>query len=125
MSRLNHANRKACSTVVASYDAGNSYVKPSRGLGSRTSEMEVTVEVVLYCSRKRLPGLGLNLHHGILTAFSPQELEVRVPEGQHLFENLLHLGLARGTSSELEDVRYQWMLYKSKLKDSGYLLVGA
>ncbi|XP_045671720.1 nesprin-3 isoform X2 [Ursus americanus] len=51
-----------------------------------------------------------------------QELEARVPEGQHLFENLLHLGPARGTSSELEDVRYQWMLYKSKLKDSGYLL---
>ncbi|XP_034498827.1 nesprin-3 isoform X1 [Ailuropoda melanoleuca] len=51
-----------------------------------------------------------------------QELEARVPEGQHLFENLLHLRLARGTSSELEDVRYQWMLYKSKLKDSGYLL---
>ncbi|XP_045757429.2 nesprin-3 [Mirounga angustirostris] len=51
-----------------------------------------------------------------------QELEARVPEGQHLFENLLHLGPARGTSNELEDLRYQWMLYKSKLKDSGYLL---
>ncbi|KAM9203038.1 nesprin-3 [Dugong dugon] len=51
-----------------------------------------------------------------------QELEARVPEGQHLFENLLHLGPARGTSDELEDLRYQWMLYKSKLKDSSHLL---
>uniref|UniRef100_A0A2R9AL88 Nesprin-3 n=1 Tax=Pan paniscus TaxID=9597 RepID=A0A2R9AL88_PANPA len=50
------------------------------------------------------------------------ELEARVPEGQHLFENLLRLGPARGTSDELEDLRYQWMLYKSKLKDSGHLL---
>lgn len=55
----------------------------------------------------------------------PQELEARVPEGQHLFEELLRLGPARGTSEELEDLRYRWMLYKSKLKDSGRLLVGA
>uniref|UniRef100_A0A2K5CBI3 Nesprin-3 n=1 Tax=Aotus nancymaae TaxID=37293 RepID=A0A2K5CBI3_AOTNA len=54
-----------------------------------------------------------------------QELEARVPEGQHLFENLLRLRPARGTSDELEDLRYQWMLYKSKLKDSSHLLVGA
>ncbi|XP_077766607.1 nesprin-3 isoform X4 [Canis aureus] len=51
-----------------------------------------------------------------------RELETRVPEGQQLFEDLLHLGPARGTSDELEDLRYRWMLYKSKLKDSGYLL---
>ncbi|KAM4852915.1 nesprin-3 isoform 2-T4 [Thomomys bottae] len=51
-----------------------------------------------------------------------QELEVRVPEGQHLFENLLRLGPARGHSDELEDLRYRWMLYKSKLKESGQLL---
>lgn len=59
------------------------------------------------------------------TVLSPQELEARVPEGQHLFENLLRLGPARGTSDTLEDLRYQWMLYKSKLKDSRQLLVGA
>ncbi|XP_036986092.2 nesprin-3 [Artibeus jamaicensis] len=51
-----------------------------------------------------------------------QELEARVPEGQHLFENLLRFGPARGTSEELEDLRYRWMLYKSKLKDSSQLL---
>uniref|UniRef100_A0A8C5UXV8 Nesprin-3 n=1 Tax=Microcebus murinus TaxID=30608 RepID=A0A8C5UXV8_MICMU len=51
-----------------------------------------------------------------------QELEARVPEGQHLFENLLRLGPARGTSDQLEDLRYRWMLYKSKLKDSSSLL---
>nr|XP_027806713.1 nesprin-3 isoform X2 [Marmota flaviventris] len=51
-----------------------------------------------------------------------QELEARVPTGQHLFENLLRLGPARGTSDELEDLRYRWMLYKSKLKDSSHLL---
>lgn len=58
------------------------------------------------------------------TALSPQELEARVPEGQHLFENLLRGGPARGTSEELEELRYGWMLYKSKLKDSSRLLVG-
>ncbi|XP_025775177.1 nesprin-3 [Puma concolor] len=51
-----------------------------------------------------------------------QELQARVPEGQRLFENLLHVGPARGSSDELEDLRYRWMLYKSKLKDSGHLL---
>lgn len=51
-----------------------------------------------------------------------QELEARIPEGQHLFENLLHRRPARDPSNELEDLRYQWMLYKSKLKDSGHLL---
>nr|XP_048287178.1 nesprin-3 isoform X1 [Myodes glareolus] len=51
-----------------------------------------------------------------------QELEARIPEGQHLFENLLHRGPARDPSNELEDLRYRWMLYKSKLKDSGHLL---
>ncbi|XP_005343573.1 nesprin-3 [Microtus ochrogaster] len=52
-----------------------------------------------------------------------QELEARIPEGQHLFENLLHRRPARDPSNELEDLRYRWMLYKSKLKDSGHLLV--
>ncbi|XP_028620251.1 nesprin-3 isoform X2 [Grammomys surdaster] len=51
-----------------------------------------------------------------------QELEAQIPEGQHLFENLLRLRLARDPSNELEDLRYRWMLYKSKLKDSGHLL---
>ncbi|XP_069921693.1 nesprin-3 isoform X2 [Oryctolagus cuniculus] len=51
-----------------------------------------------------------------------QELDARVPEGQHLFETLLRLRPARGTSDELEDLRYRWMLYKSKLKDSSHLL---
>nr|XP_036847754.1 nesprin-3 [Manis javanica] len=51
-----------------------------------------------------------------------QELEARVPEGQYLFESLLRLRPARGTSDELEDLRYRWMLYKSKLKDSSHLL---
>ncbi|XP_059951666.1 nesprin-3 isoform X5 [Mesoplodon densirostris] len=51
-----------------------------------------------------------------------QELEARVPEGQHLFENLLRLRPARGSSDKLEDLRYRWMLYKSKLKDSSHLL---
>lgn len=51
-----------------------------------------------------------------------QELEARVPEGQHLFEDLLRCKPARGTSDEMEDIRYRWMLYKSKLKDSCLLL---
>ncbi|KAM9092454.1 nesprin-3 isoform 5-T9 [Megaptera novaeangliae] len=51
-----------------------------------------------------------------------QELEARLPEGQRLFENVLRLRPARGPSEKLEDLRYRWMLYKSKLKDSGHLL---
>uniref|UniRef100_A0A8B9XWB0 Nesprin-3 n=1 Tax=Bos mutus grunniens TaxID=30521 RepID=A0A8B9XWB0_BOSMU len=51
-----------------------------------------------------------------------QELEARIPEGQHLFENLLRLRPASESSDELEDLRYRWMLYKSKLKDSSHLL---
>ncbi|XP_042646650.1 nesprin-3 isoform X2 [Tyto alba] len=47
-----------------------------------------------------------------------EELQSRVPYGQHLFENLLHLHPVTGNSEDLEDLRYRWMLYKSKLKES-------
>ncbi|KAM6134008.1 nesprin-3 isoform 2-T2 [Phoenicopterus ruber ruber] len=46
-----------------------------------------------------------------------QELQARVPDGQRLFEDLLHLHPVIGNSEDLEDLRYQWMLYKSKLKE--------
>ncbi|NXQ97036.1 SYNE3 protein, partial [Sagittarius serpentarius] len=47
-----------------------------------------------------------------------EELQSRVPDGQRLFENLLHLHPVTGNSEDLEDLRYRWMLYKSMLKES-------
>ncbi|NXS80245.1 SYNE3 protein, partial [Erpornis zantholeuca] len=47
-----------------------------------------------------------------------EELQSRVPDGQRLFEDLLHLHPVLGDSEELEDLRYRWMLYKSKLRES-------
>ncbi|XP_015486475.1 nesprin-3 isoform X1 [Parus major] len=47
-----------------------------------------------------------------------EELQSRVPHGQQLFEDLLHLHPVFGNSEELEDLRYRWMLYKSKLRES-------
>ncbi|NXJ26994.1 SYNE3 protein, partial [Dicrurus megarhynchus] len=47
-----------------------------------------------------------------------KELQSRVPDGQRLFEDLLHLRPVIGNSEELEDLRYRWMLYKSKLRES-------
>ncbi|XP_066044842.1 nesprin-3 isoform X2 [Chamaea fasciata] len=47
-----------------------------------------------------------------------EELQSRVPQGQHLFEDLLHLHPVIGNSEDLEDLRYRWMLYKSKLRES-------
>ncbi|NWS51492.1 SYNE3 protein, partial [Chunga burmeisteri] len=47
-----------------------------------------------------------------------EELQSRVPDGQCLFEDLLHLHPVTGNSEDLEDLRYRWMLYKSKLKES-------
>ncbi|XP_048342299.1 nesprin-3 [Sphaerodactylus townsendi] len=46
------------------------------------------------------------------------ELQCHVPEGQHRFEELLRLPPAVRNSEELEELRYRWMLYKSKLNDS-------
>ncbi|NXJ61844.1 SYNE3 protein, partial [Rostratula benghalensis] len=46
-----------------------------------------------------------------------QELQSRVPDGQSLFEDLLDLQPFIGNSEDLEDLRYRWMLYKSKLKE--------
>ncbi|PKU45394.1 nesprin-3 [Limosa lapponica baueri] len=46
-----------------------------------------------------------------------QELQSRVPDGQSLFEDLLDLQPVIGSSEDLEDLRYRWMLYKSKLKE--------
>ncbi|XP_035751896.1 nesprin-3 isoform X1 [Egretta garzetta] len=47
-----------------------------------------------------------------------EELQSRVPDGQRQFEDLLHLHPVIGNSEDLEDLRYRWMLYKSKLKES-------
>ncbi|NXA46228.1 SYNE3 protein, partial [Nothocercus julius] len=47
-----------------------------------------------------------------------EELQSRVPGGQRLFEELLHLHPVTGNSEDLEDLRYRWMLYKSKLKEA-------
>ncbi|KAM4665861.1 nesprin-3 isoform 4-T8 [Amazona ochrocephala] len=47
-----------------------------------------------------------------------EELQSRVPDGQHLFEDLLHNQPVTEYSEDLEDLRYQWMLYKSILKES-------
>uniref|UniRef100_A0A8D0EQG3 Spectrin repeat containing nuclear envelope family member 3 n=1 Tax=Strix occidentalis caurina TaxID=311401 RepID=A0A8D0EQG3_STROC len=47
-----------------------------------------------------------------------EELQSHVPYGQRLFEDLLHLHPVVGNSEDLEDLRYRWMLYKSKLKES-------
>ncbi|XP_027493713.1 nesprin-3 isoform X1 [Corapipo altera] len=47
-----------------------------------------------------------------------EELRSHVPDGQRQFEDLLHLHSVIGNSEDLEDLRYRWMLYKSKLKES-------
>ncbi|KAM3918822.1 nesprin-3 [Leptodactylus fuscus] len=50
-----------------------------------------------------------------------QNLQQRVPQGQKLFESLLHSRSSMTVTEDLklEELRYQWMLYKSKLRDSG------
>ncbi|XP_061204863.1 nesprin-3 isoform X2 [Neopsephotus bourkii] len=47
-----------------------------------------------------------------------EELQSHVPDGQRLFEDLLHSQPVTEYSEDLEDLRYQWMLYKSILKES-------
>ncbi|NWY91212.1 SYNE3 protein, partial [Loxia curvirostra] len=47
-----------------------------------------------------------------------EELQSRVPHGQHLFEDLLHLHPVVGSSEDVEDLRYRWMLYKAKLREA-------
>ncbi|KAM4013077.1 nesprin-3 isoform 1-T1 [Anomaloglossus baeobatrachus] len=49
-----------------------------------------------------------------------QSLQFRVPQGQNLFESLLRSRSSMTVTEELklEELRYLWMLYKSKLRDS-------
>ncbi|XP_053923515.1 nesprin-3 isoform X2 [Cuculus canorus] len=47
-----------------------------------------------------------------------EELQSHVPDGQRLFVHLLHLYPVTGNSEDMEELRYQWVLYKSKLKES-------
>ncbi|XP_029453744.1 nesprin-3 [Rhinatrema bivittatum] len=49
-----------------------------------------------------------------------QKLRSRLPDGQGRFEILLQLRPVMGIAEDLrlEDLRYRWMLYKSKLKDA-------
>lgn len=55
-----------------------------------------------------------------------KELRSRISMGQDLFQSLLKSkGTKMGADAHLEDLRYQWMLYKSKLKDVGDLRVAA
>ncbi|NXP46195.1 SYNE3 protein, partial [Heliornis fulica] len=54
-----------------------------------------------------------------------EELQSHVPDGQHHFEDLLHLHPVIGNSKGLEDLCYRWMLHKSKLKESMSSLVGS
>ncbi|NWU95959.1 SYNE3 protein, partial [Upupa epops] len=55
-----------------------------------------------------------------------EELQSHVSDGQRRFEDLLDLHLVIGDSEDLEDLRYRWMLYKSKLKESmGSLVVSS
>ncbi|XP_073465488.1 nesprin-3 isoform X2 [Aquarana catesbeiana] len=51
---------------------------------------------------------------------SLQMLKSRVHQGQKLFEGLLHCrpGMSVTEDLKFEDLRYRWMLYKSKLRDS-------
>ncbi|KAM5129323.1 nesprin-3 [Mantella aurantiaca] len=48
-----------------------------------------------------------------------QMLKSRVPQGQKIFESLLRCRPAMTVTEDLrfEDLRYRWMLYKSKLRD--------
>ncbi|XP_075700409.1 nesprin-3 isoform X2 [Rhinoderma darwinii] len=50
-----------------------------------------------------------------------QKLQIRVPQGQNLFESLLRSRSSMTVTEDLklEELRYLWMLYKSKLRDSG------
>ncbi|XP_069807405.1 nesprin-3 [Dendropsophus ebraccatus] len=50
-----------------------------------------------------------------------QKLQLRVPQGQRLFESLLsrRASMTVTENLKLEELRYIWMLYKSKLRDSG------
>ncbi|XP_068110842.1 nesprin-3 isoform X3 [Hyperolius riggenbachi] len=50
-----------------------------------------------------------------------QKLRARVPQGQKLFESLLKCRSAMGVTEDLrlEDLRYRWMLYKTKLRETG------
>ncbi|XP_044130106.1 nesprin-3 isoform X2 [Bufo gargarizans] len=50
-----------------------------------------------------------------------QKLQSRVPHGQKLFESLLRSRSSMMVTEDLklEELRYLWMLYKSKLRDSG------
>uniref|UniRef100_A0A6J0VAU4 Nesprin-3 isoform X1 n=1 Tax=Pogona vitticeps TaxID=103695 RepID=A0A6J0VAU4_9SAUR len=52
-----------------------------------------------------------------------KELQIHVPEGQQHFEDLLGLQPIVKSSEELEELRYRWMLYKSKLNDSSNSLM--
>ncbi|XP_041121132.1 nesprin-3-like isoform X2 [Polyodon spathula] len=55
-----------------------------------------------------------------------KELWSRISIGQDLFQFLLKSkGTKIGEDAHLEDLRYQWMLYKSKLKDVGDLRITA
>ncbi|XP_063803684.1 nesprin-3 isoform X2 [Pseudophryne corroboree] len=70
----------------------------------------------------RICAAEISSSDGIQTKQSKlQKLQCRVPQGQKLFNSLLLCRSAMTVTEDLrlEDLRYRWMLYKSKLHDSG------
>ncbi|XP_075048833.1 nesprin-3 isoform X2 [Mixophyes fleayi] len=70
----------------------------------------------------RICAAEISSSDGIQTRQSKlQKLQSRVPQGQKIFKSLLDCrsDMMVTDSVRLEDLRYRWMLYKSKLRDSG------
>ncbi|XP_069768319.1 nesprin-3 isoform X6 [Narcine bancroftii] len=58
---------------------------------------------------------------------SLKKLNCAVPHGQKIFEKLMDIkyAIVNEEKKKLEDLRYRWVLYKTKLRDAAYLQIQA
>ncbi|KAM4690667.1 nesprin-3 isoform 2-T2 [Rhinophrynus dorsalis] len=95
--------------------------------GTEEDHMKLLKEFELWLQEEnsrlnKICSLDASSSEGMKTKLSRlQKLQSRVPQGQRLFEALLLCRPAMAITEDLrlEDLRYRWMLYKSKLRESG------
>ncbi|KAM6461653.1 nesprin-3 isoform 2-T4 [Liasis olivaceus] len=121
-------NRQVKEVLTHSVDVSNhSWGKVAKG--EDTNEIQLIKNFEQWLQREnnklsKILAMNSSSNEEVKARYSKlKELQLRVPEGQYHFEELLHLQPAGRNWDELEELRFQWMLYKSKLNNSNNTLM--
>ncbi|XP_053331228.1 nesprin-3 isoform X2 [Spea bombifrons] len=119
--RKKRKNQKM-SALSESVDFVDSPLVPKEGNGKTGDEHALLLKKFknwLKSENSKLSSISSSKEDMKIRQSKLQKLQSRVPQGQSLFESLLLFKSSMNAPEaiRLEDLRYDWMLYKSKLRD--------